>query len=91
MAWNLQLARDAARAVERLPTKDRTRLIAAFRAMAENPFGGDIKRLRNERAAFRRRVGSYRVFFDVDGGAADGYGGSRGSADLDDLLVREFA
>jgi mRNA-degrading endonuclease RelE of RelBE toxin-antitoxin system len=33
--------------------------------MAENPFLGDIKRLRNERAAFRRRVGSWRIFFDV--------------------------
>ena len=34
--------------------------------MAANPFTGDIGRLTHERAAFRRRVGAWRIFFDVD-------------------------
>ncbi len=34
--------------------------------MRENPFGGDLVRLRGERTGWRRRVGSYRVFFDID-------------------------
>ena len=33
--------------------------------MAQNPFAGDIERLKNERTAFRRRVGDWRLFFDV--------------------------
>jgi mRNA interferase RelE/StbE len=66
MAWQVHLARDAVRALERIPPRDRERLVTAIQAMTEKPLGGDIKRLRNERAAFRRRVGSYRVFFDVD-------------------------
>jgi mRNA-degrading endonuclease RelE of RelBE toxin-antitoxin system len=33
--------------------------------MRDNPFSGDILRLTSERAAWRRRVGSYRIFFDV--------------------------
>ncbi len=33
--------------------------------MESDPFTGDIERLKNERAAFRRRVGNWRIFFDV--------------------------
>ena len=34
--------------------------------MGSDPFTGDIERLKDERAAFRRRVGDWRIFFDVD-------------------------
>lgn len=33
--------------------------------MRANPFTGDIVKLEYERAAFRRRVGDWRIFFDV--------------------------
>jgi mRNA-degrading endonuclease RelE of RelBE toxin-antitoxin system len=33
--------------------------------MRENPFAGDIVRLKGQPAAWRRRVGSYRILFDV--------------------------
>ena len=34
--------------------------------MREDPFAGDVERLTPERTAFRRRVGDWRIFFDVD-------------------------
>ena len=34
--------------------------------MRASPFRGDIARLKNKPAAWRRRVGNYRIFFDVD-------------------------
>jgi mRNA-degrading endonuclease RelE of RelBE toxin-antitoxin system len=33
--------------------------------MQVDPFGGDIARLENQPASWRRRVGNYRIFFDV--------------------------
>jgi mRNA-degrading endonuclease RelE of RelBE toxin-antitoxin system len=33
--------------------------------MERDPFGGDIVCLQAQPAAWRRRVGSYRIFFDV--------------------------
>ena len=33
--------------------------------MAENPFTGDVARLEHQPTAFRRRVGDWRIFFDV--------------------------
>jgi len=40
-------------------------LRAALVEMQQNPFSGDIVRLTSERATWRRRVGSYRILFDV--------------------------
>lgn len=34
--------------------------------MLENPYGGDVLRLQGMRGDFRRRVGSYRIFFSVE-------------------------
>jgi len=65
MAWIVQLARSAERTLDRAPARDRARLLSALSAMSQDPFSGDIARLQNLPAAFRRRVGSWRIFYDV--------------------------
>ena len=65
MHWQLQIARRALKALEKFPAEDRRLIRSALEAMRRDPFSGDIKRLKNERSAWRRRVGSYRIFFDV--------------------------
>lgn len=37
--------------------------------MALDPFTGDVERLKDGRTAFRRRIGDWRILFDVDQGA----------------------
>ncbi len=65
MTWRLQVAKRAQKALAKLPVKDRQRILLAVAEMRSNPFSGDIARLKFERTAWRRRVGSYRIFFDV--------------------------
>ena len=65
MSWTLTVARDARKALERLPSRERARVLATLVGMGEDPFSGDVKHLRNFSPAFRRRVGSYRILFDV--------------------------
>jgi mRNA-degrading endonuclease RelE of RelBE toxin-antitoxin system len=33
--------------------------------MQDDPFGGDIKRLKGHPPAWRRRVGNYRILYDL--------------------------
>ncbi len=49
-----------------MPAKDRERILAALVGMQDNPFQGDIQHLKNQPAAFRRRVGDWRILFDAD-------------------------
>jgi mRNA-degrading endonuclease RelE of RelBE toxin-antitoxin system len=62
MRWTIQIAKRAQKELAKAPAKSR-RLIRV-QEMQEDPFSGDIVRLSSERSAWRRRVGSYRIFFD---------------------------
>ncbi len=66
MAWQLRIAKQVARKLKKVPRKDQERIAGAIADMRMSPFRGDIARLKSESAAWRRRVGNYRIFFDVD-------------------------
>ena len=65
MTWTVIVAKAAQKQLAKLPAKDQDK-IAAMRAMADDPFSGDIIRLEARDNRWRRRVGSYRIFFAVD-------------------------
>ena len=65
MPWDLHVARPAERELDRVPLRDRERIIAALDEMRKNPFRGDIARLKNQPTAWRRRLGDWRIFFDI--------------------------
>jgi mRNA interferase RelE/StbE len=65
MKWNLQLAGPAQKDFRKLPANDRQRVRNALLAMQDDPFQGDIKRLAGQPTAWRRRVGSYRILYDL--------------------------
>jgi hypothetical protein len=54
MTWTLTVARDARKAIGLLSGKDRERILAALVEMRDDPFSGDLKRLRNLSPAFPR-------------------------------------
>ncbi len=66
MAWQLRIAKQVARKLKKVPRKDQERIAGAIAEMRVSPFRGDIARLKNESTVWRRRVGNYRIFFDVD-------------------------
>jgi mRNA-degrading endonuclease RelE of RelBE toxin-antitoxin system len=57
MTWELVVANSAQKQLQKLPPKDRDRVKAVLLAMRENPFSGDVVRLKGQDAAWRRRVG----------------------------------
>ena len=63
--WTVNTTEHAAKALARVPRPEQKRLRAVLGEMGENPTAGNIKRLHNERSAFRRRVGDWRIFFDL--------------------------
>jgi mRNA-degrading endonuclease RelE of RelBE toxin-antitoxin system len=49
-----------------IPPKDREAVLFALRDMQADPFFGDIKWLKNQQYTLRRRVGVWRILFDID-------------------------
>lgn len=56
----------AEKVLARAPPNEEVRIRVALVEMSSDPFSGDVARLKHERTAFRRRVGDWRIFFDVD-------------------------
>ena len=63
MTWTLVVTKPARRDLERLPERDRKRILQTLDALQTDPFSGDVKRL--QAPAWRRRSGSYRVLYDL--------------------------
>lgn len=64
MEWTVVLAGPARKSLDRIPAKDRKRILSALSEMQQNPFQGDIRKLQGL-PGFRRRVGNWRIFFEI--------------------------
>jgi mRNA-degrading endonuclease RelE of RelBE toxin-antitoxin system len=60
------IARSAEKKLHKIPAKDQAHILKALLEMEENPFHGDVAKLKGQDGTLRRRVGNWRIFFDVD-------------------------
>ena len=65
MTWKVEITGPAQKDLRKLPAADQARVEAALATMRDDPFAGDIVRLKAQPTAWRRRVGNYRIFYDV--------------------------
>jgi mRNA interferase RelE/StbE len=65
MIWNLSITSPAQKDFQKLPQKDQEHVKAVLIAMQSDPFQGDLKRLKGKQTAWRRRVGNYRIIYDL--------------------------
>jgi mRNA-degrading endonuclease RelE of RelBE toxin-antitoxin system len=63
--WSVALAAPARKSLKRIPLLDRTRILNAVEEMKDDPLRGDVRKLHGGLEGFRRRVGNWRIFFDV--------------------------
>jgi len=64
--WGVSPRKAADKTVARAPEKERKQLRRALEDMRTNPMSGDVVRLTGQRPSFRRRLGHWRIFFDLD-------------------------
>jgi mRNA-degrading endonuclease RelE of RelBE toxin-antitoxin system len=69
MKWTVLVAKPARQQHARFPAKDRVRISAAVAQLADDPFSGDVQKLEGDGSRWRRREGSYRIFFSLDSAA----------------------
>ena len=65
MKWALILTNPARRALRDVPRPDIDHIDAAFEEMRNDPYSGDIKFLKGADRTLRRRIGVWRVLFEV--------------------------
>lgn len=65
MNWQIAVAGHAGKQLNRFPAKDKDRIKRAIDEMEQDPFVGDIEKMIGQENAWRRRVGAYRIFYEV--------------------------
>lgn len=65
MNWELKVDDFAKKQLSRIPKKDVERIVLILRELAVDPYSGDIQKMRGEKDVWRRRIGSYRIFYEV--------------------------
>jgi len=64
--YQIEYGETALEELDQLPPKQRAQILRKIERL-QRGLHGDIKRLREAEAAYRLRMGDYRVLFDVEG------------------------
>lgn len=63
--WRVKIRDIVYKQLAAFPAKDRTRLLKAIENLSLNPFFGDIQKMEGEENVWRRRIGSYRIKYEI--------------------------
>ena len=65
MAWQISVTSAAEKHLGKIHWQDAVKIRSAIDQMADNPFLGDAQKMTGKSEIWRRRVGSYRIFYKV--------------------------
>ena len=63
--WELKIDDVVFKMLQKIPTKNREALLSAIKFLPMNPYYGDLQKMQGEENSWRRRVGSYRIFYKI--------------------------
>ena len=66
MNWELRIDRVVKKQLQRIPKKESQRLFMVIQELVVNPYAGDIEKMEGMDDLWRRRVGSYRIKYEVN-------------------------
>lgn len=65
MTWSVAITNQAEREIRRLTVPERTHIDQLLGQMRDDPFGADVKFLRETDGAMRRRTSDWRIIYDL--------------------------
>jgi len=64
-SWVLQTDPSVLKQLKKISRKDAERILFTIESMAFGPYQGDIQKMKGEKDTWRRRIGSYRIFYEI--------------------------
>lgn len=66
MLWELIVDGFVKKQLKRIPKSYAERISNVISALVINPYGGDIEKMEGEKDVWRRRVGNYRILYEIN-------------------------
>lgn len=64
-SWDLQIDPSVFKVLKKMPRRDAGVLLEAINLLPVNPYFGDIRKMKGVEDAWRRRIGSYRIYYKI--------------------------
>jgi len=64
-SWDLQVDPGVFRILHKIPRSDAEAILNVIRLLPLDPHFGDIQKMKGEDNVWRRRIGSYRIFYRI--------------------------
>lgn len=66
VGWQLKIRNKALKDTAKFPKKDQERITNVIeKEIGLNPYLGDIEKIKGEENSWRRRIGAYRIFYEI--------------------------
>jgi mRNA interferase RelE/StbE len=65
MSWQITIHPKAVKQLKKFPKKDSDRIRETLDQFQSSPLAGDIEKMSGEQNVWRRRVGAYRISFEL--------------------------
>lgn len=63
--WDLEINPSVFKFLKKIPRFDAEAMLKIIKFLPANPYFGDVQKMRGEENVWRRRVGSYRIFYKI--------------------------
>lgn len=63
--WVLETDPSIFKWLKKIPRKDAEHILFTIESMSFDPYQGDIQKMKGEKDTWRRRIGSYRIFYEI--------------------------
>ena len=64
-SWVLEVDPTVYKFLAKIPRRDGERIVYVMQNLPSDPFEGDIQKMKGERNVWRRRVGSYKIRYEL--------------------------
>jgi len=63
--WELKVKNRVYKELSKLPLEERGRVVEVIDNLPHNPYAGDMEKIKGEENTWRRRIGNYRIFYEI--------------------------
>ena len=63
--WGLKIDEVVYKELNKFPTKYSEKIVGVIESLSYDAYLGDIRKIKGEKNLWRRRIGSYRIFYEI--------------------------
>ena len=63
--WGLKIDPDIYKFLSKITASQSEKILGTIKNLPFNPYSGDIKKIKGEKNLWRKRIGSYRIFYEI--------------------------